>query len=660
MNGINKKRKTPIRPLNYVGMMRVTLTGLLLAIGTTVMLQVAMFFQGWGSYNQTTDFTKALGESIKFMLAPRAWFSVFICFVFFVLIYAILNRFFMTIAIYLITVIVVFVAEYMKVKARNEPIMFSDMSEATAVGGLTGMIDRQLLIGAVSLGLIILIIAVLLEYLVHKQKLGRLNNFFSQLKFKNKWFRLVMLVVTMGSLSISFVVNADHNQAWLQKFGYQRVVYSSGDDSLWNGPIATFMANISTVIMREPHDYSAKEMQRIEKKYGNTAQQINETRQSKAAGQTVAYILSESLANPNDIKGFQYKGDNVSKNLEAVKQQATVSGKMLSSGYGGGTANIEYMTLAGFPLATYAPEMTVPYVQLVPFAHTVPNIAQVFDKKEVLHPFVGSLYNRKEAYKKMGINHFYTTDNKDDTYPKKYLGGASENAYPTDDNAFKYLENKILKSTDKKSQFIQLMTMQNHMPYYQGEYPNNQYQMTKPVVSGNTKTQIESYLAGVHQSDLALEKLIKHVDNSKRPITLVFYGDHWPGIFTFVDPQIQAKEAHETDYFIYQNDAAKKREQLQSNLKRPYASPSDFPALTLDAMNVKVSPFYALQTQVSEQLPAFANYTRGKFVDEQGHTIQTKQLTSKQKRLLADFKLVQYDLSDGQHYLSNKFTKTMK
>jgi hypothetical protein len=159
---------------------------------------------------------------------------------------------------------------------------------------------------------------------------------------------------------------------------------------------------------------------------------------------------------------------------------------------------------------------------------------------------------------------------------------------------------------------------------------------------------------------LALEKLIKHVDNSKRPITLVFYGDHWPGIFTFVDPQIQAKEAHETDYFIYQNDAAKKREQLQSNLKRPYASPSDFPALTLDAMNVKVSPFYALQTQVSEQLPAFANYTRGKFVDEQGHTIQTKQLTSKQKRLLADFKLVQYDLSDGQHYLSNKFTKTMK
>jgi hypothetical protein len=63
---------------------------------------------------------------------------------------------------------------------------------------------------------------------------------------------------------------------------------------------------------------------------------------------------------------------------------------------------------------------------------------------------------------------------------------------------------------------------------------------------------------------------------------------------------------------------------------------------------------------VSEQLPAFANYTRGKFVDEQGHTIQTKQLTSKQKRLLADFKLVQYDLSDGQHYLSNKFTKTMK
>ncbi|SCB77929.1 LTA synthase family protein [Weissella bombi] len=660
MTGINKKRKSLMKPLNYIGMMRVTLTGLLLAIATTIMLQVAMFFQDWGRYNQTTDFMKALSESLKFMLAPRAWYSVFVCFAFFVLIYAILNRFFITIAIYLITAIVVFVAEYMKVKARNEPIMFSDMSEATAVGGLTGMVDRSLLTGAIGLGLIVVILALILEYLTHKQKLGRLNYFFSQLKFKNNLFRLIMIIITFSSLSVSFVVNADHNQAWLQKFGYQRVVYSSGDDSLWNGPIATFMSNVSTVIMREPANYSSKEMRRIEKEYDNSAKNINETRHGSTSGQTIAYILSESLANPNDIKGFHYKGANVSQHLEEVKQRATVSGKMLSSGYGGGTANIEYMTLAGFPLATYAPEMTVPYVQLVPFANTVPNISQLFDKKEVLHPFVGSLYNRKEAYKKMGINHFYTTDNKEDTYPKKYRGGASKDAYPKDDNAFSYLEDKILKQNNKKSQFVQLMTMQNHMPYYQGEYPNNHYQMTKPVVSGSTKTQIESYLAGVHESDLALEKLIKHVDNSKRPITLVFYGDHWPGIFTFVDPQNQAEEAHETDYFIYQNDAAKKRRQAQSNISRPYASPSDFPALALDAMNVKISPFYALQTQVSEQLPAFANYTRGKFVDEQGNTIKTKQLTSKQKRLLADFKLVQYDLSDGKHYLSQKFTKPVK
>lgn len=660
MNETNKKRKRATQSLNYVSLMRGVLTGLLLGIFTTIMLQVTMFFQDWGRYNQTTDLMKALRESLEFMLAPRAWFSVFVCFAFFVLIYTIVNRFFVTLAIYLITVIIIFVAEYMKVKARNEPIMFSDMSEATAVGGLTGMVDPKLLTGAISFGLVIIFVTLLLEFLAYKQKLGRLNNFFSQLKFKNKWFRVVVLVLSIVSLSVSFVVDADHNQAWLKKFGYQRVVYSSADDALWNGPIATFMANVSTVIMREPANYSSKEMQRIERKYDNSAKKINETRHGATSGQTVAYILSESLANPNDIKGFQYKGANVSQHLEEIKQQATVSGKMLSSGYGGGTANIEYMTLAGFPLATYAQEMTVPYVQLVPFANTVPNISQLFDKKEVLHPFVGSLYNRKEAYKKMGINHFYTTDNKEDTYPKKYRGGSSQDAYPSDDNAFSYLENKILKHSDKKSQFVQLMTMQNHMPYYQGEYPNNHYQMTKPVVSGSTKTQIESYLAGVHESDIALEKLIKHVDNSKRPITLVFYGDHWPGIFTFVDPQVQTKEAHETDYFIYQNDAAKKKRQSQSKISRPYASPSDFPALALDAMNVKISPFYALQTQVSEQLPAFANYTRGEFVDEQGNTIKTKQLTSRQKRLLADFKLVQYDLSDGKHYLSKKFTKPMK
>ena len=640
----------------FQGKMRTIATGLLLSIFTTFLLQFAMFFQEWGRYNQTTDIIQALKYTAEYMLQAQAWFSVFEFFLVFLIILVIVNRYFLTITVYLIITIVVFVAEYMKVKSRNEPILFSDLSEATAVNGLAGMVNRQLLITAIFCILGLIVLAILLEYWVKRKKLGKFGQAIQGMLFKSASARIGIILVAGGVLSIPFVVNADHNQSWLSHAGYERVVYSSGDDALWNGPLATFLSNISTVIMREPSGYSAKTMNKIQQRYGQEAKSINQSRTATKKGQTLIYVLSESLTNPNEIKKLKYSGENVSKNIDQIKQEATVSGKMLSSGYGGGTANIEYMTLSGFPLATYAPEMTVPYVQVIPFANATPNVASSFQKKAVLHPFVGSLYNRREAYKKMGINHFYTTDSNKDPYPKKYQSGITKSDYTSDDNAFKFLENNILKSSNNKSQFLQLMTMQNHMPYVDGEYPNNKYRVLEPAMSNGAKTQIESYLEGVHQSDIALKRLTNKLDKSSRPVTMLFYGDHWPGIFTFVDPQKQAKDAHATDYFIYQNAAAKKLNNNTQKQSREYASPSDFPAMSLQSMNIKASPFFALQTKVKDELPAFANYTRGTFVDSNGNELKTKELTSKQKKLLHDFKLVQYDLSSGEHYLSNDFT----
>ena len=173
----------------------------------------------------------------------------------------------------------------MKVKARNEPIMFSDMSEAGAAGGLSGMVDRGLLIGAIIAVLILLVGAIWLEFWLRRRRAGHFAQGVMATLFQQTWSRIVVVLVAGGVLAIPFVSTADENQEWLQRFNYERVVYSSGD------------------------------------------------------------VLSESLANPNDVPSLTYSGKNVSKNMDKVKATATFSGKMLSSGYGGGTANIEYMTL---------------------------------------------------------------------------------------------------------------------------------------------------------------------------------------------------------------------------------------------------------------------------------------------------------------------------
>ncbi|MFP7482249.1 LTA synthase family protein [Weissella paramesenteroides] len=639
--------------------MKFLIIGLVLSVLTTVVLQFAMYFQIWGRFDQTLNLGQAVLTSIKFLTRAQALFTIVTCLILFIFIVVLVNRLFVGIAIYLTIAVVTFIAEYMKMKARNEPILFSDMSEVTAVGGLTQMVDKNLLMLAIVGIVVVFVGAGLLEYWLHRKRSGRFAESIKRMMIKQTGTRIAILLVSFLTLASPFIANADQNRALLDHFKYQWQSFNTGEDAMLNGPVMTFVSNISSVIMRQPSGYSQKSMAALQKKYTKYSETLNKTRQDNLKGQTVAYILSESLTDPDDVPGLKYKGTDVFKNIKQIQKNAVFSGKMLSSGYGGGTANIEYMTLAGFPLATYAPEMVVPYTQLVPVAHDVPTITNLFQDREVIHPYVGTFYNRRDAYKKIGIQKFYTTDGKQYKYPEKYVKSVgSKNNYPADKYSYKYLTKKITSANNNQSQFIQLMTMQNHMPYSANQYPDSKYKMLEPAVTGNTKETVESYIAGVHYTDVATKNLINKLENISRPVTLVFYGDHWPGVFTFVDQDKQQERSHETDYFIYQNKAAREKSHAKTDHnQRAYASPSDFPALALEATNSKLTPFYALQTRVTKELPAFANYTRGEFVDNNGHTLKTKDLTKKQKKLLHEFKLVQYDLSSGKHYLSKSFTK---
>ena len=82
--------------------------------------------------------------------------------------------------------------------------------------------------------------------------------------------------------------------------------------------------------------------------------------------------------------------------------------------------------------------------------------------------------------------------------------------------------------------------------------------------------------------------------------------------------------------------------------------------MALAQMNVKVSPYYALLTEVAEKIPATSLPTNGTSKNNSAHQggtdfINTKgkhvKLNAKQKKLFHDYKLVQYDLTAGHHYL---------
>ncbi|MYV04777.1 hypothetical protein GB992_02630 [Lactobacillus rossiae] len=139
-----------------------------------------------------------------------------------------------------------------------------------------------------------------------------------------------------------------------------------------NGPIMLFASNLQVTVMDKPNDYSEAKIKSIVQRYKKESKKINIHRKNKNINkQTLIYILSESFSNPSRVPNMSVNKNPI-QNILTTKQSST-SGLMLSSGYGGGTANMEYMTDTSLNLPFFASSLTVPFTQLVPNQDYVPS-----------------------------------------------------------------------------------------------------------------------------------------------------------------------------------------------------------------------------------------------------------------------------------------------
>ena len=184
-------------------------------------------------------------------------------------------------------------------------------------------------------------------------------------------------------------------------------------------------------------------------------------------------ILSESFSDPTRVPGITLSEDPM-PNIRALKN-TTTSGLMLSPGYGGGTANIEYQALTGWDLALFDNSMQVPYQQLVPHQKVTETFNQLWNDRYgasgsiAFHPYYKNMYLRDIDYKKFGFSHFYTLDSNP---PITHHDGLDNSPYASDAEAYQNVVDELQNSNHP--QFIQLATMQNHPPYSDW-YSDNQF-----------------------------------------------------------------------------------------------------------------------------------------------------------------------------------------
>ncbi|HFU3958506.1 TPA: LTA synthase family protein, partial [Streptococcus suis] len=79
-----------------------------------------------------------------------------------------------------------------------------------------------------------------------------------------------------------------------------------------------WMKQLTRNLMEKPENYSRKTIEDLVTKYQNRAEEINSTREQNISDETVIFILSESLANPNRIEGVTLTED-ILKNIDMIK-----------------------------------------------------------------------------------------------------------------------------------------------------------------------------------------------------------------------------------------------------------------------------------------------------------------------------------------------------
>lgn len=670
---------------------------------TALMTAAATLFIQWGMYSEPTyDDPDAVDQTTKIMNSVNGQLTRFVSqmwleesrlnwllnflalgMIYLVLVF-VLNRFWVATAIFGIVMSTYAVANAIKVELRNEPILPSDLSFLTSGNGgeIASFIpdDRVALVhGTVTMLIWLTAICVILQLVDGRRCVipFRWKHPFRDAKtIAGNVTRLVAAgtsIALLCSFTFTLSVPGAWGYEWAKSWGDSPQLWNAMGDAQSNGPTVNFLRLTHPKIMEKPDGYSRETMEALARKYTNTARKTNTARANELTDSTVIMILSETFSDPTRVPGITLTEDPM-PNIRALKD-TTTSGLMLSPGYGGGTANIEYQTLTGLDLALFDDSMQSMYQELVPHQKNPFAWNQIWNAKygkgasTAFHPYYKNMYLRDANYKKFGFEKFYTLDS---TPAITHQDRIDNSPYVSDAASYQNVLDQL--NAEEHPQFLQLVTMQNHMTY-DGWYNDNQFDAAN--ISDNLndyeRGQINTYMKGVSITDQATIDFLNQLNTLDKPVTVIFYGDHLPSAYqTAAEDEHNTLTLHETDYFIWSNQASGaagtdgsggsgvKLDPAAS--KTAVTSPNYFMSLAAEHMNAKVTPYLAFLDAARGDIPAmerlvlgaggFTDDTSTTYLDAEGNAMKHRNLSKQARQTLRDYRLIQYDMTAGKGYLA--------
>lgn len=575
------------------------------------------------------------------------------------------NRFWAASGLILAICAVIAVIERFKVRARYEAVLPSDLDflHADAANLVSFLPARSLIM--IGLGVVALIVLGALCWVVTRMDARRGRPVATGNKPLGAGLRTAGVLVPVLVVAVFMSTVGTYGSPayrFSQFMGDKPSMWDSVYDAQRNGVFVSFSRQLRPKVMDQPAGYSRATMQSLANRYQLSADRINHDRKSYMNESSLVYILSESFSDPTRVPGVALNQDPM-PHIRSIKE-GTTSGLMLSSGYGGGTANLEFQAMTGLSMANFDPSLTSPYQQVIPHLNWIPTVNQAWgtpSRSLAFHPYESSMYSRAENYKKFGFSHFYSLTGPDQIAHQDRI---DRSQYVGDRSAYESALEQM--GDDRGNQFVEVITMQNHMPYNDW-YDNNGFSVSssdpnRPLGDDEMQS-IRTYAKGVSLSDQATADFLNSLDSQSKPVTVVFYGDHLPGIYgTASWDERNSLALHLTDYFIWSNKASDASGTQVSN--SAYSSPNFFQAQAAEHMDAKVSPFTAFLTELHDKIsaiePPVANQIQDwnripagqtNYLNAQGQPMNARDFDKATRQLLNDYKLIQYDIMAGKHYL---------
>lgn len=537
--------------------------------------------------------------------------------VLFFLIYLVFNRYLVGTILVSFLVTSISLANQIKVNMRDEPLLITDLVWVKDLELITGFVDQHLM-----RYLILGSLAIVAAYLLIRPYLFR-----GQL-VRGTWFRSAIMVSLVSFVLSVFNVfreekdfriaedlpvisrlNNEMNVAWL---GFMNTAHYKSLAYVWT-------KQLTTPIMDQVEGYNKQNIEELYRKYSKEAEQINSSRQNYLSDQTVIFVLSESFADPLRVPAVTVS-EPVIPRISEIKA-TTTGGLMRTTFYGGGTANVEFQTLTGLPFHHFSPSVSIAFTEVWQKMAYVPSVSNWFasENRIAIHPSGATNYGRDAVYRDLEFAKFFAKYGSIDSMPYTDKMGVSI----SDASVYQTILDELQSG---QPQFFSVITMQNHAPWL-ADIPE-QVVATGSGFSEAENQNLTSYARLLTHTDYATSAFLEQLTQMDQEITVVFYGDHLPGLYPPSAFDALPENQYLTDYFIWNNKSPNHK------LDYPLIGPNDFIATLLTHTDSKVSPYYALLTRYLEDVSR-----------------QESELTAEQLMIQHDLQLLQYDLTIGKGYL---------